>query len=1044
MKITNLLTDYQTDFFVLRTPLTPIDHLLKLNQSIDNQKALQEELKNIFSSKLLQDAIYLASPVLYSELIKLLNNQLTDQSKIYDSLYQYYIRMTTRCTPFGLFAGTNMGEVSENETKLTIHDAQRLKKFVRLDMNYLGALAFQLNKDKEPEAFAYHANSSLYKIGDKLRYTETRFFKDNRSYQITNIDNNELLDLLLEFTRTNQTFEHIIAFIIELGIPAPNAISYVKELITAQVLINNLEGNVTGDDYMDALVKHLDMPSTIDEHGILEDAVKEIKQNTSKDVVLFQKIKLKLEELPAEIDESKLFQMDIAKTPIHCNLNETVVEEIKQCGSALAYLMYDSSKYSSLEKFKIAFDERYENSTVKLTDALDAEIGIDYQSIITNGNIGSPDYSPNSNPIFGFKFSKYQQALKKNATTIEITDQELTSFIKPINLPDSIGVMIKLHPCILEDQTYQLEFKNASGPSAANILGRFCQSEPLMEEKTKEQLRIEESLNPEVIFAEIVHLPQARVGNVLARPHLRKYEIVFLAQSTLESEYIITLDDLYLKLDRGKLVLLSKRLKKEIIPRLSNAHNYSGNNNLQLYQFLCDLQKQHMLPGIMWSWDFLSGQQFLPRVTYKNHILSPALWNLPRKRLEFLTEGSNEEQQQKLHTLFTELQVPMYFYFVEGDNELLLNSNHEFTFKTIKKAYKKGKSIQLKEAISQASPQVVKDEHGQSYTSEIFVPLTRAIPQQQTAPVKIDRKQRKVINNYAVGSEWAYFQVYTGITTADKIIRDQLCQLVQQLIKKGIIDKWFFIRYSDPKFHLRIRFHLTDKKYFSNLMEAIHKALNPLMLSGEVSDLTMRTYKRELERYGHDNIENSEQLFYLNSNCITSLIQIIHQQKGTRPEQKLFTIIYAIDQFLTAFGLDQQERLLFIQQNRNLFAREFRLEQSKDLKNQIQNSYRAHKNHIYQLLSAATVDAELVKGFDEIKSIIQLQSKLLSSPILSIKKVLAKNKEDLLPILASYVHMYVNRFFPANARFQEFIVYEYLERYQISKNAMSKVKTTTI
>lgn len=155
---------------------------------------------------------------------------------------------------------------------------------------------------------------------------------------------------------------------------------------------------------------------------------------------------------------------------------------------------------------------------------------------------------------------------------------------------------------------------------------------------------------------------------------------------------------------------------------------------------------------------------------------------------------------------------------------------------------------------------------------------------------------------------------------------------MQRLLKKGIIDKWFFIRYSDPKFHLRIRFHLTDKKYFSNLMEAIHKAFNLLMLSGEISDLSMRTYKRELERYGNENMQNAEQLFYLNSNCITSLIQIIHQQKGTRPEQKLFTIIYAIDQFLTDLGLDQQERLHFIQQNRNMFAREFRLEQSKTLK----------------------------------------------------------------------------------------------------------------
>ena len=85
-----------------------------------------------------------------------------------------------------------------------------------------------------------------------------------------------------------------------------------------------------------------------------------------------------------------------------------------------------------------------------------------------------------------------------------------------------------------------------------------------------------------------------------------------------------------------------------------------------------------------------------------------------------------------------------------------------------------------------------------------------------------------------------------------------------------------------------------------------------------------------------------------------------------------------------------------------------------------------------------------MKGFDEIKSAIKLQSKLLRLPIVSVKKVLAKHKEEIGPVLGSYVHKYVNRFFPTNARFQEFIVYEYLERYQISKNAILKVKPTTV
>jgi len=66
------------------------------------------ELKDIYSKKHIKEALFLASPDLYNQYKRWADNKIENKNEIdrlIVSLSKYLIRMNSRCTPFGLFAG---------------------------------------------------------------------------------------------------------------------------------------------------------------------------------------------------------------------------------------------------------------------------------------------------------------------------------------------------------------------------------------------------------------------------------------------------------------------------------------------------------------------------------------------------------------------------------------------------------------------------------------------------------------------------------------------------------------------------------------------------------------------------------------------------------------------------------------------------------------------------------------------------------------------------------------------------------------------------
>lgn len=94
------------------------------------------------------------------------------------------------------------------------------------------------------------------------------------------------------------------------------------------------------------------------------------------------------------------------------------------------------------------------------------------------------------------------------------------------------------------------------------------------------------------------------------------------------------------------------------------------------------------------------------------------------------------------------------------------------------------------------------------------------------------------------GSDWLFVKLYGPSDFEDDLIAQRLRPFAESALSDGLADKWFFIRYSDPDPHLRIRFHGAPETLTSELLPAISKWAGELMADDLCHRFCFDTYDR--------------------------------------------------------------------------------------------------------------------------------------------------------------------------------------------------------
>ncbi len=1010
-------------FFVLRSPLLSISQLSEnLAQIADGDRLIL--LERLLRQPQVFEALYLASPTLLTETESWLNESSSFLPLALESaLWKYLLRMSSRCTPFGLFAGYAVGQITDHTAAELASDPVRAT--TRLDRTVMGQLVRRLTTDAAlRRQLRYRLNNSLYRAGQSYRYSEYVGEGNKRTVQLASVEDTEGLRAIMAiFGQTAETNEILYGDLVRaveaLDHQQADAEGFVDALVDAQLLVSELEPGATGP-LRDERVFNLLQPTG--QWADVSTAIAIIRENTPS-LSSLQHLQTTVENLPIGLHSVKcVVQTDANWRTTKTSLSQSVVEQI---GTQLTQLMPLRGEHltAALTTFRNRFYERFGEQSIPLLIALDPDMGVGYGNSAEPGNLSllnglainnmPPKKSSPADRLDAWRLKKFAEALHTGQEIMAITDEDLIEINRsaPTTSPAcswyAHGMLLGESSVAVDKGDYQFLLRTAAGPSALNLLGRFSTDDESLTEHLCQLADWEQQQYPDVVLAEIVHLPTDRIGNVVSRPTLRPYEIPYLTTSSVDDAHTIFLNDLMVTAPRGQEILLySKRLGKRVIPRLSTAHNFHQGDDV--YRFLCDLQHHDQTTQLSWSWGSLHDQPTLPRVVFQHIILARAQWSVRRIQV-----STNVSATHAISQLKSELHLPRWVALIDGDNELVLDLDVPICQRLLWDELAKRETIKLVEWLAVPDQCWVRqNEH--RFTSEVVIPFgyQRNVPLPSYSAVR--QADTPIQRFFPPGSEWLYVKVYASEGVADELITAFAGPLATRLLDTQLINNWFFVRYADPEPHLRLRFHCPNQTY-SQVLDQFNASLARIGLTHLVQRIQLDTYEREVERYGYLTVEHCEALFGIDSQLVVTWLT--NNNDSLEDGQRWLFACQRVDALLTDFSMALSEKIVLLRHLQQAYQTEHG--GSKELRRQLNDLYRQWAGKIIN-----TFNNEASRPMCDVAH--------------AIKLVLAREQAGatlLSTVLTSIVHMAMNRIFQGRQRQAELVVYHFMARHYESVQA---------
>jgi thiopeptide-type bacteriocin biosynthesis protein len=977
---------------VVRAPLLPIDAYLE----VDNSPRTDEPT--------VRTALIVGS----SDLFDAAERPFTISPTVAGKLRRYLTRMSTRPTPYGMFAGVGLARWGRRTDIALAAEAPRTR--TRPDMEWLLSVIFAL--EARPEV----RRQLRFAVDRNVVVSEGRALLASPAPNLTLPAANASVSIratstvlkVFDIARTPVPFTVLVEELLD----APAATTEkVEQLLTRlweqSFLLSDLRPPVTVTCPARWVAQRLEtIPEARDEHGLIV--------NLLDAMALWDNIPARrtaagykeLQELarrpPAPVGCKHAVQVDMAHNFQTNDISAAVAATVATAAELLLRVTPLPRGAPQIEAYRHAFEHRYGTDVeVPIVELLHSETGLGnpYQN-----SFGNLDPRPDRTALRERTLRDLAlNALHNHQRAVVLDDATVNNLQtwgpNPTTAPPSLDIPVFVAAADF-DAIDSGDFRVVIGPnvgavSAGQGMGRFC--DLLGGEATaalRNVARAEHARDPDAVSAELSYLPQAlRSANVVVRPFVRDYEIV-VGTAPASADREIPLDELTVRVEGGRFRLRWSTTSTDVLVYASHMLNTHGAPTV--CRFLSDLAHDGVAQLSPFSWGSSADLPYLPRVECGQIVLSLAQWRFDTR----VADTSTSTFRATVDRWRADWQVPRFVYLAAGDNRLLLDLDNSADVAELHAEARTSPSnsrLLIQEALPGPNESWLPGVNGSRFMAELVVSLclsstgrTSAQQRGQLTARHTARPSSRQDRLRPPGSDWLYAKLYCPADRQDDFLIGPMNAFCHAVESAGLADHWLFIRYADPDPHIRLRFKGSAESLTTVLLPQLCTWTEHLIVENVLSRSCIDTYEREVDRYGGpDATDAAERLFAADSQTAISLISKCRSTDRQPAVDPTIASILNIDALLDGMGLDVRQRLDFYQ--------EYLVS-----KNESGSDYRNRKSALRKAL--ATPDEIVGDAFKTRQPTLRLVRASLDD--LSVTQEL---DQPLDRLLASYVHMSCNR-----------------------------------
>lgn len=260
-------------------------------------------------------------------------------------------------------------------------------------------------------------------------------------------------------------------------------------------------------------------------------------------------------------------------------------------------------------------------------------------------------------------------------------------------------------------------------------------------------------------------------------------------------------------------------------------------------------------------------------------------------------------------------------------------------------------------------------------------------------------------------------KVYGGPNVADRVLRGQLRPLLQSLQRSHEVTKWFYVRFVDPDFHLRVRLLPSGSTPASHVAGRVYACLEGLFRDHILDRFEIAQYRPEVDRYGGPNgIGSAETIFWSDSDRSMLMLDAVGEHGADAR-----VLALGVDRLMDAFGIDVSSRAALLEavvrsERATFGGSAWDLSRvSREVRERIADTTELLADRSSALAVAAEPLAALTRASNDMK---------IAS--------LDRPWQEIVPSLA---HMHANRLLPRPDREVEHVAYSLLARIYRSRVA---------